>query len=143
MCIRDSNTVIVMGELSGSAEAVELLPVPAADAEAAGVEEELDEHAVKGTISMIAARARAKMRFFMEHPHFLSFGFLLFLHCPVQNNTGRIYRRTQPFTEPMSIPFMKYFCTKGYTHRIGMIVKMMIAICSVNGCARSSIAVAD
>ena len=43
-----------MGELSGSAEAVELLPVPAADAEAAGVEEELDEHAVKGTISMIA-----------------------------------------------------------------------------------------
>ena len=51
--------------------------------------------------------------------------------------------RTQPFTEPMSIPFMKYFCTKGYTHRIGMIVKMMIAICSVNGCARSSIAVAD
>ena len=61
-----------MGELSGSAEAVELLPVPAADAEAAGVEEELDEHAVKGTISMIAARARAKMRFFMEHPHFLS-----------------------------------------------------------------------
>ena len=33
----------------------------------------------------------------------------------------------------MSIPFMKYFCTKGYTHRIGMIVKMMIAICSVNG----------
>ena len=109
-----------MGELSGSAEAVELLPVPAADAEAAGVEEELDEHAVKGTISMIAARARAKMRFFMEHPHFLSFGFLLFLHCPVQNNTGRIYRRTQPFTEPMSIPFMKYFCTKGYTHRIGI-----------------------
>lgn len=94
-----------MGELSGSAEAVELLPVPAADAEAAGVEEELDEHAVKGTISMIAARARAKMRFFMEHPHFLSFGFLLFLHCPVQNNTRKNIQADSAFYRAHEHPF--------------------------------------
>ena len=34
--------------------------------------------------------------------------------------------RNQPLMEPIMTPLTKYFCTKGYTQRIGRVAKMMV-----------------
>lgn len=38
---------------------------------------------------------------------------------------------SQPLREPIMTPFTKYFCTKGYTIKIGKVVNMMMAERSV------------
>ena len=37
-------------------------------------------------------------------------------------------KKTQPFTEPVNMPLMKYFCRKGYTQRIGNTATTTLAI---------------
>src|SRR5699024_532258 len=37
----------------------------------------------------------------------------------------------QPLIAPVSTPLVKYFCTKGYTHRIGTVARKITAFCTV------------
>src|SRR5699024_307599 len=37
----------------------------------------------------------------------------------------------QPLIAPVSTPMVKYFCTKGYTHRIGTVARTITAFCTV------------
>ncbi len=67
-----------------------------------------------------------------QHPRLVNGGLL---DLAVRDFRPLIYlpfsRRTYPFTAPIVIPFVKYFCTKGYIIKIGSKVKNNCAACNV------------
>lgn len=65
-----------------------------------------------------------------DHAHIISIGHAVIapFRCPVDLKTVLYAARPHPFTEPIIIPFTKYFCRNGYTRMMGATDITMAAV---------------